>query len=113
MVKREIINKFTETQRYSEDYLLWLKIVKWYGPACFLDLPLTRLFKPVVSRTGLSSRTTPMYLGELSTMISLFRSDHLGFWQMTILIIWLTVKFVRRQFKIAFVKILRPANIAD
>jgi len=42
-----------------------------------------------------------MCLGELSQMTSLFHSDHLGFWQMTILDIWLTVKFVRRQFKMA------------
>ena len=112
MVKREIIDRVTETQRYSEDYLLWLEIVKRYGHACFLELPLTRLFKPAVGKAGLSSRTTPMYLGELSTMISLYRSDHLGFCQMTILITWLTVKFVRRKLKIAFGTILRVTNMA-
>jgi len=112
MVKREIVDRFTETQRYSEDYLLWLEIVKRYGHACFLELPLARLFKPAVSRSGLTSRTTAMYQGELSTMISLFRSDHLGLWQMTIVITWLTVKFVRRRIKIALAKILRITNVA-
>lgn len=112
MVKREIIERFTESQRYSEDYLLWLEIVRRHGHAYFLDLPLTRLFKPAVGKTGLSSKTNPMYLGELSTMISLFRRDHLGFWQMTASIMWLTAKYVRRRIQIAFAKILRFTNMA-
>jgi len=110
MIKRDVTNRFAPEQRFSEDYRLWLEIVKQHGSAYFLELPLTRLFKPTIGETGLSSKMLSMYIGELSTVLSLYRSQTLGFCGLVISLFWLTVKFTRRKLRIIFSKIRKSEN---
>jgi teichuronic acid biosynthesis glycosyltransferase TuaG len=66
VIRRSLNPRFDESMRFMEDYELWLRIAYRHKPY-FLDLPLTRLGRPVLSRGGQSANRWQMRLGELRT----------------------------------------------
>jgi len=58
--------RFEDCMRYMEDYDLWLRI-GYNIPLYFIDLPLTRIGRPVLSKGGLSAARWKMRRGEIHT----------------------------------------------
>jgi glycosyltransferase involved in cell wall biosynthesis len=73
MLRRDLPFRFPETQRYAEDYLLWMRIVLASNPAYFINIPLTFLFKARYGAGGLSADLWAMEKGELSNYRQLRR----------------------------------------
>lgn len=65
--------RFDEAMRHMEDYALFLKAAARYGLYC-IDLPLTRLGRPVLSAGGQSADRWAMRTGELTAWLQLARS---------------------------------------
>lgn len=66
MLHRDLPFRFDPEKRYSEDYLLWLKIVLSGHLAYVLDLPLAYLYKAHYGDGGLSENLWAMEKGELT-----------------------------------------------
>lgn len=96
MIRREVSERFDAAQRYSEDYDLWLRIVCKTSGIVRIEAPLTQLHKADFGESGLSSKLFEMYRGELSAMSKLRSSGEIGAPSWTILMAWLTVKFLLR-----------------
>ena len=73
MVLREVPYRFDPMKRYSEDYLLWLKIVLSGYPAWRLELPLAYTYKADFGSSGLTGHLWRMEKGELNTYWQLYR----------------------------------------
>lgn len=56
--------RFEHSMRYMEDYDLWLRIA-YKHKAFFIDIPLTQLGRPILSKGGASSNKWKMRRGEL------------------------------------------------
>jgi len=97
MLRRSILQRFTEGKRASEDYLLWLEIILGGGAAWFLDAPLTRLFKPAYGAGGLSADLAAMEAGELDTLARLRRAGLLGTLPWFAASAWSWLKYLRRR----------------
>ena len=96
MLRRTISQRFDESQRFSEDYQLWLRIIAAHRTGDFLNLPLTYLYKQTFGISGSSSRMFSMYRGELNNA-RVLRNENIitgptvVFWR-----IWLSAKFMIR-----------------
>ena len=96
MLRRTISQRFDESQRFSEDYQLWLRIIAAHKSGDFLNLPLTYLYKQTFGISGSSSRMISMYRGELNNA-RVLRNENIitgatvVFWR-----IWLSAKFMIR-----------------
>ena len=79
MLRRDIPFRFLNTQRYSEDYMLWLQIVFNGSPSYLLDLPLAFLFKKRYGVRGLSADMKKMEDGELFNYRRLYEMGMISF----------------------------------
>lgn len=77
MLRRAISNRFKETKRTSEDYLLWLQIVTDGHLAFLLDIPLAFQYKKKYGAGGISADLWKMESGELNTYRSLKREKRI------------------------------------
>jgi len=102
MLRRELLYRFVEGKRYSEDYLLWLMIVLSGLPSAKLDWKLAAAFKPEFGSTGLSSNLTGMALGELDCYLKLYRLKMIGVLSVLVSISFSLMRFIRRVFIIGF-----------
>lgn len=107
MLKRTISERFEITQRFAEDYLLWLTIIAKYGSGQFLELPLTYLHKEAYGDGGISGDLTLMYLGELQTIKVLLKKNIVTKSTSIVCKIWVTIKFARRFLNHFLRKLLR------
>lgn len=64
--------RFEPSMRYMEDYDLWLRIA-YKHKAYHIDIPLTRVGRPVLSEGGISSNKWKMRKGELKSYSRLAR----------------------------------------
>ena len=69
LVERSEFLKFNETMRYSEDFELWLRLIKTYGNAILIRETLTFLGKKPYLTKGLSSQLLRMEMGEISILL--------------------------------------------
>jgi glycosyltransferase involved in cell wall biosynthesis len=104
MIRREARVRFCEGKRHVEDHLLLMELALRGGQLLALDLSLAALFKPSLSRTGLSSQLWKMELGELDAYRRLRALGLLGRTAAALLSALSLVKFARR---VAIVKLLR------
>jgi len=102
MLRKEIPLRFEETQRYSEDYLLWLLIILEGYKAFFIHLSLTYIFKAPYGEAGLSSNLWQMELGELSNYKNIYKERKITYIYLVILCFWSLIKFLRRRILVAF-----------
>lgn len=96
MVRCQISERFDVSQRYAEDYELWLRILCKTSQIVRLEAPLTQLHKADFGESGLSSKLFAMYRGELSAVSKLRSSGEIGAPTWTILMAWLTTKYLLR-----------------
>jgi glycosyltransferase involved in cell wall biosynthesis len=96
MLRRSISNRFEETKRHSEDFLLWLEICLKGHEYASLSAELTYLHKAPFGEGGLSSDLVAMTRGELDTYTSLFRKGYINRPEHALLHCWCLLKFMRR-----------------
>lgn len=65
MLKRDLSFRFNPVKRYSEDYLLWLRIICSGMKAGFINLDLAYLHKAPYGAGGMSAQLWAMERGEL------------------------------------------------
>ena len=104
VVSRELFNKvggFPETQRYSEDYNLWLKI-SFLEPLYKIQLPLVKLHKPSYGYTGLSANLVQMEKYELKNYFEMYDTKKIGIFSLLFFGMLSILKFVRRVVLVIF-----------
>ena len=69
---KEICEYFDETMTHTEDHELWLRIAL-KTDVHYLDLPLTTLGRPTMTRGGLSANRWAMRKGELQMYKNIIR----------------------------------------
>lgn len=105
MLRRTISLRFPKFQRYSEDYRLWLEI-SCSGQECFLcEFPLAYTYKADYGEAGLSSRLYAMQKGEASNYCYLYRRNYLNIFQITFILSFSYLKFIKRVFRVGLKKI--------
>lgn len=72
IIKKEICEYFDETMTHTEDHELWLRIAL-KTDVHYLDLPLTTLGRPTMTRGGLSANRWAMRKGELQMYKNIIR----------------------------------------
>lgn len=96
LVKRELKLRFPDSQRYSEDFALWLKLAFENYTLARVELVLAFVHKPLWGFSGLSSHIFEMERGEINNFLTLFRERRIGLFLMIFASGWSIIKFVRR-----------------
>jgi len=100
MLRRDILQRYPDSKRYSEDYQLWLEIC-CAGLKCYrADYSLSFLYKAAYGQSGLSANLWKMEKGELDSYQSVFKQGHIGSVERFLLLVWSLLKFIRRVCKI-------------
>ena len=98
---------FNPTQKYSEDYLLWLQIATLKKECIVLGEVLTKMSdKPLFGSTGLSSNLWQMEKGELLNIYRLYNENNIKLYQFISAVVFSMIKFFRRLFIIKIKKML-------
>lgn len=98
--------KFCETQRYSEDYRLWLDICSGGYKCVLLNSSLVRMnSKPMYGSKGLSSRLYEMEKGELYNFVYLLGLKKINIFQYVCATVVSIAKYVCRMIKVGLRKI--------
>jgi glycosyltransferase involved in cell wall biosynthesis len=96
MLRKSIEQRFDNTQRYSEDYRLWLEMIDSGHQCIKIDAQLACIFKPSISKAGLSSHLLAMELGELSAYWSISKNKNYKILWYFVLTMYSSTKFIRR-----------------
>jgi glycosyltransferase involved in cell wall biosynthesis len=96
MLKRSIGNRFEETKRHSEDFLLWLEICFEGHEHASLSGELTFMHKAPYGEGGLSKDLGRMARGELDTYGRICRQGHISGPGYRFLQGWSQLKYLRR-----------------
>lgn len=96
IVRSDIGERFDPSKRYSEDYDLWLRILRSHGIGKTLPIPLCILFKPPVGDTGLSAQLLNMEAGQTRVFRDLHKAGHIPWPTYIAVRTWATIRFVRR-----------------
>jgi len=98
MLRSDIHQRFDNTQRYSEDYLLWLQICL-KGQACYrFNYDLAFLHKAAFGDGGLSAQLWLIVKGEFHNYQTLHRQHLINIWQLAFFSAFSFLKFLRRYF---------------
>lgn len=98
IIEKKLFDKvggFDEKLFYSEDYNLWLKILREES-LLFIDLPLTKLHKLPYGESGLSSNMWEMEKGELYNYKYCYKSKYISFVKYNLLTIYSFIKYLKR-----------------
>jgi glycosyltransferase involved in cell wall biosynthesis len=96
MISKSLHHRFTNGQRYCEDYNLWLDIVADGNEVVWLNCTLTFLHKAKYGMGGLSGKIWSMEKGELAAIYNLRRKRKVGYSVWVVFSIWSLLKFMRR-----------------
>ena len=72
VIRNDLSFRFEPTMRYMEDFDLWLRI-GYKHKLYFIDIPLTQLFRPVLSAGGVSADKWAMRKGEMHTYVRMVK----------------------------------------
>lgn len=97
VMKRSITQRFEPTMRYSEDYDLWLRI-GYKHKLHFINIPLTQILRPVLSKGGLSSNKWKMRKGEMRAYRRLIRLNPLFMLLLPFLLFGSLLKHIGKMF---------------
>ena len=100
IIRREVLNKmkFNESQKYSEDYYLWLQIAFENYTCAKLNEVLTILYdKPIYGSSGLSAKLTEMEKGELTNYQTLYHKHKISYPTFIITCGFSYFKFMKRK----------------
>jgi glycosyltransferase involved in cell wall biosynthesis len=96
MLKREVVLHFPEGLRFSEDYHLWLALLKTGSRVAFLDLSLAVIHKPAFGISGQSAALWRMEIGELKALYAVWRRGSVSVALFIATLSWSLFKFLRR-----------------
>jgi glycosyltransferase involved in cell wall biosynthesis len=96
MVKRDCTQRFDKTQRYMEDYFLWLMIAASGQSVAKIDGELAYIYKPSFGSAGLSANLWGMELGELAVYWNFCSSKTAYFLLFPLLACYSFAKYFRR-----------------
>ena len=96
MLNKNIIYRFDNKKRYSEDYLLWLDILFSKNVGIFLNLPLAFSYKEDFGENGLNGNLIKSEIGELNTFLVAYFRGYISIYILFITYIWSLMKFFRR-----------------
>lgn len=65
VINREILERFDETMRFTEDHDLWLRVTQKYDKSYYLDSILSAIGRPVRAKGGQSANLWAMRKGEI------------------------------------------------
>jgi glycosyltransferase involved in cell wall biosynthesis len=91
IIRRDIMQPFNERMKYMEDYELFLRLA-YKHELYLLDLPLTRLGRPVLSAGGQSEQKLKMRMGEVKAWWSLCKQAPQYFLAMPFLVVLSAMK---------------------
>jgi glycosyltransferase involved in cell wall biosynthesis len=106
MIKTAVQERFQPGKSYSEDYLLWLQVVRAYEKIAFIEIELGFLHKKKYGEAGLSSNLWQMQRGEINTLKTAYDTKLFRFNKITLLLLFTLswIKFVRRLVINLFIK---------
>lgn len=102
MLRRDLPFRFDPEKRYSEDYLLWLRIVMNGNKSWRIELPLAYCFKPLYGSGGLSGDLWKMERGVHDTYQNIYREGLISFPVYAGLVIFSILKYFRRRILVFF-----------
>jgi teichuronic acid biosynthesis glycosyltransferase TuaG len=110
VINRNIQIRFDEKMRYSEDYDMWLKIIKKYSIYHLEGKPLTILSRPQNTPGGLSANRFKMRSGEIIAYINYFKSSALSFFLIPIFIFYSMLKHLISEIKLLCINLFSLKN---
>jgi glycosyltransferase involved in cell wall biosynthesis len=96
MVKSDVALRFRESQRHSEDALLWQELALAKVEIVRLEIPLVRLHKAPYGDGGLSAQLWAMQCAELNNFRIHYKNKNASIGILIIAILFSVVKFLRR-----------------
>lgn len=93
MVKRQLAFRFDPKRKYTEDYLLWMRICLRGYRVVMLDTPLTWVERDA-SGAKLSHNYVQMRIGDIQNYWQLWHERHIGFFKMLLLVSFSFIKFI-------------------
>lgn len=102
MIRRDVSQRFVETQRFMEDHMLWLAVVCSGGKTVKLSVDLAAIYKRPFGVNGLSASLWLMGLNDLGNYKRLYKRGYLSVFEMWLLAGFSVLKFVRRLVLYAF-----------
>ena len=107
MLRTSLIERFSSTKRYAEDYLLWMTIIAQHGSALHIHATLAHCSNPGYGGSGQSGKLWKMERSELSGFVSLWRSGALSLPTLVAVSIWSITKYLLRLFDTFLIPIRR------
>ena len=107
MLRTAITERFLNTKRYAEDYLLWLTITASHGSALHIHATLAHCSNPGYGGSGQSGKLWKMERSELSGFVSLWRSGAISPPTLVAVSIWSITKYLLRLFDTFLIPIRR------
>lgn len=107
MLRTALTERFSNTKRYAEDYLLWMTIIASHGKALHIHATLAHCSNPGYGGSGQSGRLWKMERSELSGFVSLWRSGALSLPTLVAVSIWSITKYLLRLFDTFLIPIRR------
>ena len=107
MLRTALIERFSSTKRYAEDYLLWMTIIAQHGSALHVHATLAHCSNPGYGGSGQSGKLWKMERSELSGFVSLWRSGALSLPTLVAVSIWSITKYLLRLFDTFLIPIRR------
>ena len=107
MFRTALTERFSNTKRYAEDYLLWMTIVANHGNALHIHATLAHCSNPGYGGSGQSGKLWKMERSELSGFVSLWRSGALSVPTLVAVSIWSITRYLLRLFDTFLIPIRR------
>jgi glycosyltransferase involved in cell wall biosynthesis len=107
MLRTALSERFLNTKRYAEDYLLWMTIISSHGSALHIHATLAHCSNPGYGGSGQSGRLWKMERSELSGFVSLWRSGAFSLPTLVAVSMWSITKYLLRLFDTFLIPIRR------
>lgn len=104
MLKRSVPFRFEVNKRYAEDVHLWRQVACMSRRVVRIESPLAYMHKAPYGASGLSAELWPMEKGDLSSLLSLYKAEHIS-WML--LVFGSVVSFAKYLKRIAHVQLAR------
>jgi teichuronic acid biosynthesis glycosyltransferase TuaG len=98
MLRSNIEFRFKEKKFYTEDYLLWLRLLINNYKIALFDCTMTYIHKPLLGFSGLSGNITNMRRGEQDTYHNLYKEKLINFFTYLLLLNISKLKSLRQWF---------------
>lgn len=96
MLKRSLPQRFSDDQRFSEDYNLWLNIIFSDNVCAKSSSKLTYLYKNFYGESGLSSNMREMQKGEISNYKKLYSKGSINIITFSSIFLYSNFKYIKR-----------------